>query len=152
MHLGLVSFMPFFLLFSSITLLMLLPFLLIEFTFTKYKDTTCFSQADRKKILRDHTRNILNLVPMKSSSHDMEDDAVEDFFQPYEQWNGQSYIDQYYTDPDKFSKLITNQNEKKNKCGKKMNDGEPLLLKNTLVSELVSQEDDSYKLKLVDIP
>ena len=84
---------------------------------------------------------------MKSSSHDMEDDAVEDFFQPYEQWNGQSYIDQYYTDPDKFSKLITNQNEKKNKCGKKMNDGEPLLLKNTLVSELVSQEDDSYKLK-----
>ena len=42
----------------------LLPFAIVELTINSFKDKSCFSQADKKKILRDHIRNVLNMKPV----------------------------------------------------------------------------------------
>ena len=63
---------PFAMLIGLLIVLVLLPFLMIEFMIMSYKDSQCLSQADKKKIIRDHTRNILNMLPLSEDGQQKE--------------------------------------------------------------------------------
>ena len=69
-----------------------LPFLFFEFKAYDNLNKDCLSQADKKKLLRNALKIMINMVPISSYIQN-QDKIFEDPFQPREAYRGQSFLD-----------------------------------------------------------